>query len=433
MSYSPQPHKNTQNSLRPSPGRAEGTLVSPIKQPPGSYSGSNTAQNSAAKYNDGRGIGTSSTSTTHTTSSKPSNERTRVKHEYAPPPMVSKGPYYPKGLPKNTDSTLGGEHYCPPSHQAPGSYFNYHCQNTPASNPNCKIIPWDHEKKDYVYAAVKDEELRGRRRELKRVMDHHKQADYWDPVSCYNMTLILLGVLLLITFVVIIIFLIVSWESAKKYWYVLLVVPILILIIGIIVHLAFKNRANNLTFDRKRAIDQDLVDFSRNSGSKVRSGEGSSYLEVYQDNVTMPQQVTDPSHNVVTVIQAGSKSPVRQEMINLMIGDDLNDVSTSKLMNGEEVKVEKEPTGKEEGLSARNLSLSATSQKKQSFKERLQNRRNNGGQNTPTRNSPIDLRASAIESQRHSSHGMEYASFKPQQPMAAPKPMNLTLDDSALN
>lgn len=432
MLANPQQTKNSPATLKPNSARGEVTLVSPVKQPGGINSGPNTAQNSAAKYYD-KGRGGSTTSTTHTTTAKSTSEPTKVNQEYKPPPMVSKGPYFPKNLPKNTDQTLGGEQYRSPSHPAPGSYFNYHCQNTPASNSSCKIIPWDHEKKDYVYAAVKDEELRGRRKELKRVIDHHKQADYWDPVSCYNLTLILLGVLFVIAIIVIIIFLIVSWESAKTYWYVLLVVPILILIIGLIAHLALRNRANSLTFERKRALDLDLIDFSRNAGVKVRSGEASGYLEVYQDNATMPQQLTDPMKNILTVIKEGQGSPEKQEKINLMHGNDLNDVSTSKLINGHEVKVEKEPVGKEEGLSAKNLSLSAVSEKKQSFKERLNNRRKNGGQSTPTTNSAVNLQATAVDSQRISAHGMEYLSFKPEQPVAAPKPMNLTLDDSGLN
>lgn len=277
--------------------------------------------------------GSSSQLGTQGNKSQPNNKTPNPPPKQPLPPMVMKGPVYSADkVPKNTDPSMGGETFRPPTCQGPQSYFNYYCTNTPANNASTRIIPWDHEKKDYVYAAVKEEDLRGviSRKELKSRLDIFKSTDYWDPVSVYNLSPVIVGVLFGISLVGVIIYMIVNWDSAKTYWYVLVFLPIIILLVGIIIVIALRNRANKLTFQRKAMFDEELASISKGSPYKIRSGEASSYIEIFQDRMVPPPiQATDTYKvSVASEKTNTSQSPTRIPL-NLNAGDDQNENDNS--------------------------------------------------------------------------------------------------------
>lgn len=252
------------------------------------------------------------------------------------PPMVMKGPIYTADkVPKNTDPSLGGETFRPPTCQGGGSYFNYYCTNTPANSASTRIIPWDHEKKDFVYGAVKEEDLRGviSRKELKSRLDIFKSTDYWDPVSVYNLSPVIVGVLFGISVIGVIIYMIVNWDSAKTYWYVLVFLPIIILIVGVIIVVALRNRANKLTFQRKAMFDEELASISKGSPYKIRSGEASSYIEIFQDRSVPPPRQSTEAYKVSMSSEKtnSSQMPPRPPILNLNAGDDQNENDSSTL------------------------------------------------------------------------------------------------------
>lgn len=147
-----------------------------------------------------------------------------------------------------------------------------------------KIIPWDHQKKDYVYSAIQESDVRGfdgGRKELKKRMDIFKQAEWWDPVSCYNITKVIFAVIIGLILVGILLYVIINFESAKKYWYLLITIPVVAIVIGIILMLALRNRSNRMTFVRKATLDEELAKLSKGAACKIRTGEASSYLEVF--------------------------------------------------------------------------------------------------------------------------------------------------------
>lgn len=300
----------------------------------------------------------------------------RIEETIPLPPMISKGPTFSNGnFQPNKDPTLGGENWNPPACQGPGSYFNFYCKNTPATTPSTKIIPWDHHAKDYVYSAVSEEDLRGAisRRELKKRMDVFKKSSVWDSVSCYNLIIPVFIVLLVLVLVVIIVFLIVSPSRAGNIWYVLVAVPIILVIIAIITVVACRNQSNESTFRRKALIDDELAFISKGAPVRIRSGEASSYLEVHSGGGALPEQAT----NINAISQAPMASSLNvsrtPEKLNLMDGDNINDVSTIKL-NGREVPIDQVPEYRPMGISQELPEISSNSANKRSFQERLANK-----------------------------------------------------------
>ena len=353
--------------------------------------------------------------TTSTTVEKKTSSSTTQKQPL--PAMIIKGPVYnSKGIPKNTDPSMGGEEYNPPGCPGPQSYFNFYCKNTPENTNNVRIIPWDHNKKDYVYAAVKEEDLRGSsRRDLKREIDIYKDAEYWDPVSTYNLAYAAVIVVFILCLVGILIYIIISFESAKKYWYVLVSLPIIVIIIGAIIILALRNRSNKLTFVRKATLDDHLERKYRGSTTQVRTGEASSYLEVYQRSSTPPPpQVT--GEPIKGSIASMNTKTSQNKPINLMEGDDLHDTSTVKL-NAEKEEFDRE-VKRSSGLAVNVPQLSPMSQKKLSFQQRLEGKKSG----TAT---PVNVGSSS----------MAYGSVKPEQEMVIQpnRNFNLMLDDDVLN
>jgi hypothetical protein len=218
----------------------------------------------------------------------------RVNTEVSLPPMIPCKQVFPNTLEKNKDPALGGEIFTPPGCAGPMSYFNFYCRNTPASTPDVKIIPWDHNSKDYVYSAVSDVDFmqEGGRLDLKKRLDQFKATEFWDPVSMYNLSSVGVFACLVIALICIAIYIIVNPSSAKDNWYVLVVIPFAIVGLGTILFLTLRNRANKLTFQRKVTLDRDLENYSQYSAVKVRTGEASSYLELTTNPAFFPNQVT---------------------------------------------------------------------------------------------------------------------------------------------
>lgn len=61
---------------------------------------------------------------------------------------------------KNYDPILGGYQFSTPR-LAPCSTFSRACQRTPNGEIGRWIIPWDHQNRDFVYAAIDDTVYRG--------------------------------------------------------------------------------------------------------------------------------------------------------------------------------------------------------------------------------------------------------------------------------
>lgn len=357
---------------------------------------------------------------TAASNNKPATKPAEPAKKVQLPPMVMKGKAYSTAnLKKNTDPSLGGETFAPPGCSGPQSYFNFYCKNTPDNTANVKVIPWDHNKKDYVYTAVSDEDLRGyTKRDLKRRLDTYRDTDYWDPVSSYNLAYALSIGAFVLSLIVIIIYMIISWESAKKHWYVLVAVPIVVLIIGIIVIFAFRNRANKLTFQRKATLDDELVRYCRGNTTKVRTGEASSYLEVYQDSAAPPppQATAEPIKG--SIASMNTKTSQKPVVLNLMEGDDVNDNDSSTIkLNPNGQRAEREISSS--GVIVSVPPLSPMSQKKQSFMQRLENKK---------ASTPRGAGGSGVAS-------MNYGSVKPEQELVfqPAKSINLMLDDDVLN
>lgn len=127
--------------------------------------------------------------------------------------------------------------------------------------------------------------------------------------------------------------------------------------------------------------------------------------------------MTDALKN--SIASANTKSSNMKPQLNLMEGDDLNDISTAKI-NGLEYVVERTPEGRSEGIVKDMPLLSPMSQKKLNFKQRLESKRNG---ETVSLAGPAGLPVVA------------YQSVKPEQEMVMQpgKGMNLLLDDSLLN
>lgn len=411
---------NTNNKVRvpPPPGSLNASNSTSIR-PPATIDGSSAFTPQKQPPNQPAPIANSNVSSKTTTSNtKPPTKAPEPVKKTPLPPMVVKGkPYSTANLTKNTDPALGGETFAPPGCSGPQSYFNFYCKNTPDNTVNMKVIPWDHNKKDYVYTAVKDDDLRGyTKRDLKKRIDTYRDTDYWDPVSTYNLAYALSIGAFVLSLVVIIIYMIISWQSAKDHWYVLVAVPFVILIIGIIIVFAFRNRANKLTFQRKAALDDELVRYCRGNTTKIRTGEASSYLEVYQDSSVPPPVQTTAEPIKGSIASMNTKTSQKPVALNLMDGDDLNDSSTMKL-NPDGRRGDREVSSS--GIIVSVPPLSPMSQKKQSFMQRLENKKSN---------TPKGAANSGLPS-------MNYASVKPEQEMVfqPAKSINLMLDDDVLN
>lgn len=70
----------------------------------------------------------------------------------------------------NEDPSLGGVLKTDPTPQGPFCRFNTACKYCPQGSDFRRIIPWDHERREYCFGSIHDELFRGKydRRKLKR-------------------------------------------------------------------------------------------------------------------------------------------------------------------------------------------------------------------------------------------------------------------------
>lgn len=193
----------------------------------------------------------------------------------------------------NDDPALGGETWRVPVPSAPMSDFNAACKVTPMSDDFNRVIPWDHQKKDYVYGAVDDHIFRGRydRRRLKRKLDHVKQQGSWDPTSSYNkccLCCLIVGALLLALWLL-------AWAYRPYHWWcgffgntwIWFLLPLFILMILITWCCICKAAANHATRNRSRYIRHALDDVNdrhlKGSGVQMKPGVKAAWLEVDMD------------------------------------------------------------------------------------------------------------------------------------------------------
>jgi hypothetical protein len=193
----------------------------------------------------------------------------------------------------NDDPSLGGETWRVPKPNAPLSDFNNACKITPFSDDYTRIIPWDHERKDYVYGAVDDYIFRGRydRRRLKRKLDHVKQHGAWDPTGSYNKCFICC----LITGGIFLFLWILAWIYRPYWWWcwlfgntmLLWLLPLFVLMILLTWCCICKAAANHSARNRYRYIKHALDDVNdrhlRGSGVSLRPGTKAAWIEVDMD------------------------------------------------------------------------------------------------------------------------------------------------------
>jgi hypothetical protein len=319
----------------------------------------------------------------------------------------------------NADPALGGECQRAPGCAGPGAFFNETCKKTPTTKGSAKIIPWDHDKKDFVYAAIKDEDFNGysNRKELKRRLDIFKDSEFWDPVSCYNTFYGLFLLLFGLTIIGLIIYLIIYWDSAKSTWYLFLAIPIILLIVGLIILAALKNRSNRMTLQRKVSFDEELTTFCRGIPYKVRCGEHSCWLEMVSDPgnlANVQSEFKRVGDNKLSIASSNTKSS-NVGRLNLMGEDNPND---SSKVNLNEVRLVENVNAANTSILSNNMPMSPMSQKKIDFQRRLESKKQ--GISTPPK-----LGTSQMSN---------FQSVKPEQEIMKPgKSYNLLLDDSALN
>jgi hypothetical protein len=193
----------------------------------------------------------------------------------------------------NDDPSLGGETWRVPRPNAPLSDFNSACRVTPQSDDYTRIIPWDHDKKDYVYGAVDDYIFRGRydRRRLKRKLDHVKQHGSWDPTGSYNKCFICC----LITGGIFLFLWILSWVYRPYCWwcwffnntFLIWLLPLFVLMVLATWCCICKAAANHSARNRYRYIKHALDDVNdrhlKGSGVSLRPGTKAAWIEVDMD------------------------------------------------------------------------------------------------------------------------------------------------------
>lgn len=237
------------------------------------------------------------------------------KKTYPPlPEMKLPTPFkpYTKPATKNTDATLGGELHRPPGLTGPGCPFNFFCSNTPDTVPNKRlIIPWDHVKKDYVYSAIKDEDIKeiSSRKDLKKKVDTLRKEPFWDPVGSYNLMFwVLIGIMIFALILGIILLIALPAGAAK---WIIIIILLLLIIGGCIFGIIFsKGKANTLTQQRREKLDQLLFDYCKNSTTKIMTGEATSYLYVTQGVSMAPTMgSSNPLQSKPSGSQPGSIPP----------------------------------------------------------------------------------------------------------------------------
>lgn len=195
----------------------------------------------------------------------------------------------------NMNPYLGGRMYKPPNRCLnPCTRFSSASRRTPLSNFYIRVIPWDNDINDYVYATINPAIFRGRFNNflMKSVIDKYltsKPKDFTGSYPCVLVTgLVLIFLGLLAFFLCIFVFFNTQFKQKfdlKQFWgWFFIFLPILFVLIILNAICCARAASDRRTKERHIAIDlacRELNEIHFNgSHLRVQPGDWSAWLEL---------------------------------------------------------------------------------------------------------------------------------------------------------
>jgi len=163
------------------------------------------------------------------------------------------------------------------------------CHRTPECTEYIRIVPWDHNLKDYAYWEVHDVVFRGRysfealKKTLALAREKQSEFDFWDPLTSYFYAVIILLTLMVVSLLICVLLTIILTGM----YYILLWITILIIFLIILGIALIWLRMNNLTTIRHSVIESVCTSINRkylkSSGVALYPGDFGAWIAVYLD------------------------------------------------------------------------------------------------------------------------------------------------------
>ena len=220
----------------------------------------------------------------------------------------------------NNDPTLGGQQFQTPCGSSGSkmfsiisSEFDRACAKTPRSTYYKRIIPWDDKKKEYVYAALQENEFKGffDRRSLKSRLRNITGHDIRKS-SCFKLSQLLILIFIISIFIALIIVITLNFKDIqdKPFLYCIPFIAILIVTLSMFFIIRQGENSNNKKrFQKLNTACEDInIKYLADSGTSIHPGLNAAWLELDLDprrTMIMGDPVRDRSEKVIQDYKSG--------------------------------------------------------------------------------------------------------------------------------